>query len=264
MTQPMMTDGSPRRGGSAPAPVRLLAESEAAAVHRGVPDPGIRLPQVAVPTALVWLGSLLLWVAATAVVLSDASRWWLVLTIPVHAFVTFAMFTVLHESIHHAAGRLGWVNQWLGRLSMPFVAAWSTYPLFKYIHIEHHRNTNDTSTDPDAWTEGGPTWQLPLRWLVMDLWYFVFYLPRITRRPRNEVLGVAANTAVVVAVAATLIGTGHGWELVAIYLIPQRLGIGVLAWWFDWLPITTWALPPRSTGSTPPGSGSAGSGYSTR
>src|SRR4029077_9058918 len=32
------------------------------------------------------------------------------------------------------------------------------------------------------------------------------------------------------------IGAGYGWELVLIYLIPQRLGIAILAWLFNWLP----------------------------
>ncbi|MFD9667570.1 fatty acid desaturase [Rhodococcus sp. NPDC059968] len=219
------------------ARVPVLSESEAAAVRRGVPDPGISLPRVAAPTVLVWVASLAVWIAATYLVLGDFSRWWLWLTIPVHAFVTFSMFTVLHESTHHAAGRMGWVNELLGRLSMPFVAAWGTYPLIRYVHIEHHRNTNeDIHTDPDAWSEHGPAWQLPLRWMTQDAWYFRFYLPRMARRPRKEVIGLLTNLAAVIAIMIALIATGHGWELVLIYLIPQRLGLGLLAWWFDWLP----------------------------
>jgi ferredoxin-NADP reductase/fatty acid desaturase len=155
----------------------------------------------------------------------------------VHAAASFAMFTVLHESVHHAAGRASWVNQWLGRLSAPFVTVLGTFPMFRFIHIEHHRNTNeDIYTDPDAWTEQGPAWQLPFRWLTMDIWYLRFYLPRVPRRPRREVLGFVTNLLVVLGVLAALVATGHGWELLVICLIPQRIALGVLAWWFDWLP----------------------------
>lgn len=218
-------------------PPSLAPPERAAGARRGVPDPGIELPKLAVPTMLVWFGALLAWFAATAVVLGGSSPWRLVLTIPVHAFVSFAMFTVLHESIHHAAGRWTWVNAVFGRLSIPFVSAWGTYPMVKYLHIEHHRNTNeDIHTDPDAWTEAGPAWQLPFRWLTMDVWYFRFYLPRISRRPRRETWALFANVTAVVGLMAALVETGHGWQLVLIYLIPQRLGIFVLAWWFDWLP----------------------------
>lgn len=220
---------------------QVLSESEAAAVRRGVPDPGIRLPYVAIPTLLVWVISLLTWGAATSVVALVSTgvlpASWVWVTVPVLAAVSFAMFTVLHESVHHAAGRASWVNQWLGRLSMPFVSAWGSYPMFKYIHIEHHRNTNeDIHTDPDAWTEHGPAWQLPFRWLAMDAWYLRFYLPRLGRRPRREARGFVINLLVVVAAMVALVATGFGWELLVVYLIPQRIAIGVLAWWFDWLP----------------------------
>ena len=220
---------------------RVLSEDEAAAVRRGVPDPGIPLPAVAWPTVALWAGSLTAWVGATLLALAAldgaVSRWWLVATVAVHALVTFTMFTVLHEATHHAAGRLRGVNEVLGRVSVPFVVAWSTFPLVRFIHIEHHRHTNeDVLTDPDAWVEGGPAWQRPLRWLAIDGWYFRFYGPRMRVRPRREVAGELATLAVVVAGAAALVATGHGLALVVIYLLPQRIGVGVLAWWFDWLP----------------------------
>jgi ferredoxin len=56
------------------------------------------------------------------------------------------------------------------------------------------------------------------------------------RRPRREFMGVLANHTVVVALLSAVVGCGYGWELVLIYLIPQRLALGVLTWWFDWLP----------------------------
>ncbi|HEY2192481.1 MAG TPA: fatty acid desaturase [Actinomycetospora sp.] len=222
-------------------PRRVLSEDEAAAVRRGVPDPGVPLPAVAWPTVALWAGSLAAWVVATVLALAaldgTVSGSWLVATVPVHALVTFTMFTVLHEAIHHAAGRVRGINEVLGRLSMPFVVAWSTFPLVRFIHIEHHRHTNeDVLVDPDAWVEGGPIWQRPLRWLAIDLWYFRFYAPRMRQRPRREVAGELATLAVVVGLAAALVVSGHGLALVMIYLLPQRLGVGVLAWWFDWLP----------------------------
>lgn len=202
-----------------------------------VPDPGVRLPAVAVPTVAVWFGSLALFVAATWFGLTSSSPWRLAVVIPVNTVVTFLMFTVLHESTHHAAGRLAWVNEVFGRLSMPFVSAWGTFPFLKFVHIEHHRNTNENQlVDPDAWTETGPSWQLPLRWLVTDVWYFVFYLRRAPRRPRGEVAGLAVNVTAATALTVVCVQAGYGWDLLVLFLLPQRLGIGVLAWAFDWLP----------------------------
>jgi fatty acid desaturase/ferredoxin len=216
---------------------RVPPASGPVVVHRGASDPGLTLPKIAIPTVCIWFGSLAVWLAATAVVLSDLSRWWLLVTIPAHALVTYAMFTVLHDSIHYSVGRPKWVSEFFGRLSMPFVALWTTYPVMRYVHIEHHRNTNeDPLSDPDAWAHAGPYWQLPFRWMTLDAWYSRFYLPRTRRRPRKEIVGLLINEALLVALLSALVGCGYGWDLLLVYLIPQRLALGVLAWWFDWLP----------------------------
>ena len=216
---------------------RVLSEEESRAIRRGVPHPRVPMPLVALPTLALFVGSLLAWASATWWVLAGEDPWRHAVTVPVLAVVTFTMFTVLHESTHLAAGRSRLANELLGRLSVLFVSPLASFALFRFLHIEHHRNTNeDVATDPDAWTCAGPRWQWPLRWLSLDLWYIRFYAPRITRRPRAELAEHAAVFAVVVAAVVALVVTGHGWELLVVYLIPQRLGVGILVWWFDWLP----------------------------
>ncbi len=205
--------------------------------RHGVADPGLTLPRIAIPTVLIWFGALALWLAATAVVLVDLTRWKFVVTIPAHVVATYAMFTVLHDSIHRTVGRAKWVNELFGRLSMPFVALWVTFPLMRYIHGEHHRNTNeDPHIDPDAWAHSGPSWQLWLRWLTIDAWYARFGIPRLRHRPPKEIVGVLIDVTAVVTLFTTLIWTGHGWDLALAYLLPQRLTLGILAWWFNYLP----------------------------
>lgn len=210
---------------------------EVAAISRGLPAPRFARPTIALPTVLVWLGSFVAWSAATAAVLCGVSRWWLVVTIVVQSLVTFWMFTVLHESIHYTVGRPPWINRVFGRLSMPFVSLFGTFPMLAYIHLAHHRSTNEgIHDDPDAWSIAGPRWQLPLRWLTIDAWYCRFYLERLRRRPRKEALGFATNLTLALAFVTTMLISGYGRELVLIYFIPQRIGMAILAAWFDWLP----------------------------
>lgn len=203
--------------------------------RHGLPNPRIPLPVVSMPTVLLFTGGAMVWAGTTWLVVNGMAPLWV--TIPLHALVTFTMFTVLHESTHHAAGQLTWVNELLGRLAMPFVASYGSFPFVRFIHLEHHRNTNeDAHTDPDAWTAHGPCWQLPLRWLTIDGWYARFYVPRQRTRPRSERIETATMVTLTLAAAGWLIATGHGWELLVIYVVPQRIGLAVLAWWFDWLP----------------------------
>ncbi len=204
-------------------------------MRRGVPDPGIPLPVVAWPTVALWSGSFVVWVLTVWGSLTD--RLPAPVTVLVLAAVTFLMFTVLHEAMHHAAGSITRVNEVLGRLSVPFVSFFASFPMLRYVHIEHHRNTNeDMRTDPDAWTSHGPAWQLPLRWATTDLWYVRFYAPRLSGRPVQERREAAAALFFGVALVGVAAATGHLVDVLLLVVLPQRLGLLVLAWWFDWLP----------------------------
>jgi ferredoxin-NADP reductase/fatty acid desaturase len=201
----------------------------------GLPDPGETVPRLAWPTVLLFVGSVGLFAFEVWAVL--AAQWSPWLTVPIGAAVTFLMFSVLHEATHHAISTDTRLNNTFGHLSQPFVAAYTTFPLIQFIHIEHHRNTNEAkASDPDAWTSEGPWWQLPFRWGTIDAWYMAFYVRRLRERPRSEVV-VTLGTFVSVVVAFGAIGaTGHLYELVVLYLVPQRIGLTILAWWFDYLP----------------------------
>jgi ring-1,2-phenylacetyl-CoA epoxidase subunit PaaE len=58
----------------------------------------------------------------------------------------------------------------------------------------------------------------------------------VRRRPRGEILETAALMTFSVALIVAATFTGHLWTLALIYLIPERVAMFVLAWWFDWLP----------------------------
>ena len=123
-------------------------------------------------------------------------------------------------------------------LAMPFVGVYTIFPLIKFIHIEHHRNTNEPMTvDPDNWTSAGPWWQLPFRWATIDLWYLVFYLSRARsgrERSRSPIVALRCRCGIGLLAWAPPRGTAHRGRV--LYLLPQRLGMTVLAWWFDYLP----------------------------
>lgn len=199
------------------------------------PRPGVPRPTVAWPTVVLAMALLAVWGTTVAGYLTGrlAAGW----TVPILAAVGFAMFTVLHDATHRGAGRLRWVNEVLGRVAVPFVVAYASFPLFRFIHLEHHKHVNeDPDTDPDAWVIEGPSWQLPLRWMVVDLRYLWFYVRALDRRPSREVAGAAAVLVTAVGGMATLVALGYGWQVLVLVLVPQRLTLLVLAWWFDWLP----------------------------
>ncbi|CAJ1509923.1 fatty acid desaturase [[Mycobacterium] holstebronense] len=163
--------------------------------------------------------------------------------IPLSALVTYVMFSVAHEALHHSFCSARWANAVVGRVAWVFVAPSFSLPSFGYVHGEHHRHTNDADRDPDMFATHAPTWQLPFRWALMDVFYACWYTRRLWgrmqrdwRRPAAELGETAVALSVTTAIAVAAIVTDHFWLLAVVVLIPQRIAIFVIAAAFDWLP----------------------------
>lgn len=94
---------------------------------------------------------------------------------------------------------------------------------------------NDDEQDPDVYASRAATWQLPFHWPSAELFYAIYYIRRLRDRPTAEYAETAVLfTLSMAGLTATI--TGNLWMLAAVFLIPQRIAITVLGWWFDWLP----------------------------
>ncbi|WP_204806381.1 fatty acid desaturase [Mycobacterium riyadhense] len=205
-----------------------------ASAHHALPDPGEAVPRIALPTVGIFLAALTAFVVSTTGYISGWAPVWV--TIPVNAAVTFVMFTVVHDASHYSISSTRWVNGLFGRLAWLFVGPVVAFPSFGFIHIQHHRHANDDDQDPDTFASHGKWWQLPLRWSLVEYFYLKYYLPRARSRPVKEVAETLLMLALSLTGLTVAIVTGNLWILAVVFLIPQRIGVTVLAWWFDWLP----------------------------
>jgi fatty acid desaturase len=202
---------------------------------RRIPNPAEPIPLVALPTLALLLGGLVLWIGATVGYVTGNLSW--AISIPVTAIASYLLFTVAHDSGHHSASRVKWLNDLMGRCSTPLFALHAAFPVWRFIHMQHHRFTNEADgADPDHYTMGGPGWQRPLRWLTIDYRYVGFYLPRLGSRPRREQVEGIAFLILAIAVPVALIATGNVITWLVVLFIPSRLAVLFLAWAFDYLP----------------------------
>jgi fatty acid desaturase len=202
--------------------------------RHALPDPGEEVPRLAWRTVGIFMFALALFVAGTWTAVEHSLP--RVVTIAMNALACFVMFTVAHDASHYSISKTRWVNRLFGRMSFFFVSPALSFPAFAFIHIEHHRHSNDDEHDPDTFASHGKWWQLPLRWAVTDFAYVPFYARNLGRRPRAEVAETGALLGASIAALVTVIVTGNLWIAAVIYLIPERIAITFLAWWFDWLP----------------------------
>jgi beta-carotene hydroxylase len=146
----------------------------------------------------------------------------------------FLAFTPVHEAAHFNVARARWLNDLVGHLcAIPLLGVLGPY---RYLHGEHHLHTNAPAQDPDAWCGRGPPLLVPLRWATHDLALLVFYLRRFLQRPLAERMEILVVAAIYGAAIALGVASHHGTWLLAIWILPARLVLAVLAWTFAWLP----------------------------
>ncbi|MEI2701190.1 MAG: fatty acid desaturase [Baekduia sp.] len=202
---------------------------------RRIPDPAEPVPAVAWPTVALLAGTAT--VLAASCWLGLSGTWPLWASVLPNAVGAYLMFTVAHDATHSATSNRPRLNKLIGWLSTPFFAPQASFPVLRFIHMQHHRFTNHgAGIDPDGYTMAGPGWQRPVRWATIDLHYLWFYLQRIGERPRRERIGVAVQWIVVTGLMVWAIAAGGLVPLVVLVLVPQRLAILWLAYAFDYLP----------------------------
>lgn len=209
--------------------------TEPAISRHALPDPGEAVPTISWPIVGIFCGAIALFAASTWAALADLLP--APATVLLSAAAIFVLFTVLHDAAHYSISTHRWVNVAFGRIAMLFVSPLISFKSFAFIHIEHHRNTNDDDgSDPDHFVSGAPWWQLPVRFPLMDVPYLAFLVRNVKRRPLAEVLETSFLLVTVIAGIVAAGFTGHLWTLAVLYLVPARVAMFVLAWWFDWLP----------------------------
>lgn len=196
--------------------------------------PGEPIFKLALPTIGLYLTALTVFVLSTTA--GIAGLVWIGITIAVNAAVIFAMFTVVHEAVHYLISSKRWVNALVGRLACVFVTPMFSFPSYRYVHLAHHKYVNDHDNDPDAFASHASTWQLPLHWTSAELFYSIYYIPRLRSRPTAEYAETAVLFTLSMAGLTVATVTGNLWILATVFLIPQRIAITLLGWWFDWLP----------------------------
>eukprot|EP00600_Ochromonadales_sp_CCMP1393_P006933 CAMPEP_0174954976 /NCGR_PEP_ID=MMETSP0004_2-20121128/728_1 /TAXON_ID=420556 /ORGANISM="Ochromonas sp., Strain CCMP1393" /LENGTH=171 /DNA_ID=CAMNT_0016202859 /DNA_START=685 /DNA_END=1198 /DNA_ORIENTATION=- len=86
------------------------------------------------------------------------------------------------------------------------------FPAFKHLHLMHHKHTNEEGKDPDMWAGAGPVYLLPLRWMTLELKYYVSYLPKLHTRPQLEQLVAVTELVVMYGFMFALFQYGYGRE----------------------------------------------------
>ncbi|GAB4187325.1 MAG: hypothetical protein Tsb002_12550 [Wenzhouxiangellaceae bacterium] len=174
--------------------------------------------------------------SATIAALTGAiSIWW---GFAINTICSYIAYSVLHEASHGLVSTHRRLNDFVGRIALFMVSVTPFFRTYRFLHMTHHRFTNDPIKDPDYFAGHGSAWTLPIRWMVMDTAYVTTYFRPgfYSDRPRGEKIDFWLSIAFGIALIAVVVAMGWVVPFLLLYFIPTRIALFVLAITFDYLP----------------------------
>ncbi|MDG1773059.1 MAG: fatty acid desaturase [Oceanicoccus sp.] len=193
-------------------------------------------PKIAWPTILLLVAAYgLFGVATFAYIEGILPLFWAMLF---NATASYLSFAVVHEAAHRAVSSNLQLNDWLGRTGILLLEPAPLLPVFRCVHMQHHRFTNDPTKDPDAYFGIGPAWLLPFKWMIFDVVYFKYYLkPEVfQQRPKSERVEFYLATLFGALVISAFTFAGWLEYYLLLFFIPTRITKFFIIWVFDFLP----------------------------
>ena len=215
-----------------------LARQRAKRFSGGIAWPTIILATLVIPAY---------WLTPFLVAFNDLSLW---LAIPLMAVLTYAAYTVLHESVHGSIRgsntSLVWLNDGLGYAAgMVLMTPLTAHRLE---HLSHHGHTNDGDKDPDQYAKdivGSIPAALGAVWRAIATQYRVYFRDHWSKvSPGQNSIFVLE---VVFAIALRLLPfiwlysvseaqfAHHWWTLLWLFLASGFIGTYVLVYLFAYI-----------------------------
>ena len=142
-------------------------------------------------------------------------------------------FTPLHDSSHRAVSRNHFINDWAGMLAGQLLLPGVNMTAFRAVHMDHHRYTGQEGPDPDTKFVDLPKFLgyaylmfADVNWVI---WYFTY-----ARKVWPKRLGYYVYFMLLVAISVhvAFLMSPYWKEFLLLYVVPQRLGLGLVAYCF--------------------------------
>jgi beta-carotene hydroxylase len=159
-----------------------------------------------------------------------------------NTFILYADQTPLHEACHgNIAGRDSkwlWLNHLVGYVCGAILL--HEYKAFRYMHLAHHRDTNDPDLDPDHWVAVKNPFMVALRCLTIVFWYHNYFWKNIAFKFRTPgmlplAIHIIAMNALFFGLAIGLSLLGYWREVLMLWIFPHILASALIIYFFAYL-----------------------------
>lgn len=160
---------------------------------------------------------------------------WLPLPVSIllSAIAIYASFTPLHDATHRAVSSNPVINDLIGTLAASLLIPGLSTGVYRVLHLEHHRWAGDVERDPDTPLVHTRWPWLPLALAAPELvwawWWITKLWPKRTPRER---FAFFCSLGLHLAFVVGCLLSPYGWAFFVVYLIPQKLGLMLVAYSF--------------------------------
>lgn len=153
----------------------------------------------------------------------------------INSVFSYLLFSVAHDATHNAISKVASVNNMLGHIGILFFGPLSPLPVARWIHMQHHRYTNDPELDPDVFAHK-MDWLTPLRWANFDYFYTLYFLKHGGKALKRNAPQLIIHILVVVSSVSILVWMGYGLEVLMLWILPTRINSILFEIMFVYLP----------------------------
>jgi len=159
-----------------------------------------------------------------------------------NTLILYADQTPLHEACHgNIAGKDSkwlWLNHLVGYVCGTMLL--HEYKAFRYMHLAHHRDTNDPELDPDHWVAVEGPFRVAWRCLTIVFWYHQFFWKHIAFHAhipgmRPLALHIVVMHALYYGLALGLSVMGYWREVLMLWIFPHILASALIIYFFAYL-----------------------------
>jgi ferredoxin-NADP reductase/fatty acid desaturase len=191
----------------------------------------MRMDKYDIPQTFLTLACLSIFTLSCYWYLTGTIPWWL--AIPFNIVAVFLAFTPMHDASHRAVSSDSFVNDLLGTAAGQILLPGMNMPAFRAIHMDHHRYVGQDGRDPDCGLVNVPKWAGLSYLMFTDIHWLTWFFKhgRDNWSPRIKMYVYVMIVAVVGLHAAFLLSP-YWAEFLLLYVVPQRLGLGLVAYTF--------------------------------
>ena len=201
------------------------------------------LGRVAWPTVFLALVIIAAFGVVTALAAMHIIPLWLGLVL--NTVVLYFDQTPLHEACHgNIAGKnskMLWLNDTVGFLCGAILL--HEFKAFRFMHLAHHRETNNPDLDPDNWVAVEGPFTILWRCLTIVYWYHQYFWKHIASaafhghipRMRLLALHIVLTYAALYGLALSLAVFGWWREVLALWIAPHILASALIIYLFAYL-----------------------------